>query len=647
MTHPATAYRFQVPALSQVRITGGFWQQWQTAIREGSIPSVLDFLKSTGRVDAIKLDWKPGDAVTPHIFWDSDVAKWIEAVAYSLVHFPDPALAAEVDAIIDLYAAAQEEDGYINSYFAVVEPEARWTNLRDRHELYCAGHMMEAAVAMAESTGKRKFLEIMCHYADYIDSVFGPEEGKKHGYPGHEGIELALIRLGIFTGEERYLQLAQYFVNQRGQQPHYYTEEALARGDDPNDWHWVTVDQEVAKVDYRYNQSHCPVCEQDTAVGHSVRAMYLYSGMADVAAAFNDPALKTACERLFKSVTQRRMYVTGGLGSAAQNEGFTEDYDLPNDTAYVETCAAIGFIFWLRRMAQFDSERKYIDVLEQALYNAMLVGVSLDGRKFFYSSPLIVKRGETGEYSNFHGHRSAWFSCSCCPPNVARLVASLGQYLYQFNEDEIVVHLFAESEADFQLRGGKVSLKQSTQYPWHGEVRMQVQVAQPQTFSLRLRVPAWCHEQYELRVNGKAVDGTHVNGYVRIQREWKAGDVISYHLPLQPRRLYPHPKVTVNAGRMALAYGPMLYCLESADNPGSLDGRMVLREALIDPVFQPDLMGGVITLKGPSLEQGDDPISPLYQDQPYHTYTRPFTAVPFAYWDNREEGDMQLWLRDC
>lgn len=640
-------YRYQIPKLSEVRITGGFWQQWQTAIREGSIPSVLDFLKSTGRVDAIKLDWHPGDEPKPHYFWDSDVAKWIEAAAYSLVHHPDDSLMAEVDAIVDMYAAAQGADGYINSYFAVVEPENRWVNLRDWHELYCAGHMIEAAVAYAESTGKNKFLELMCRYADYIDSLFGPEDGKKKGYPGHEEIELALVRLGVYTGEERYLRLAKYFVNQRGQEPHYYTAEAVARGVDPNDWHWVTVDNEVTKVDYGYNQSHCPVCQQDTAVGHSVRAMYLYSGAADVAAKFDDPELKTACERLFDSVSQRRMYVTGGLGSSAQNEGFTEDYDLPNDTAYVETCAAIGLVFWLQRMAQFDSERKYIDVLERALYNAMLVGVSLDGNKFFYSSPLIVKRGETGEYSNFHGHRSEWFSCSCCPPNVARLVASLGQYVYQYKEDEIVVHLFVDSEADFTLATGNVGLRQATHYPWNGEMTFTIQVEKPQVFALRLRVPEWCENKFELRVNGEFVDGEQCNGYVRLQREWQPGDMVSYQLVMEPRRIYPHPKVHENQGHVALAYGPMLYCLESADNPGELDQRVIMREALIDPVFRPDLMNGVITLQGPSIENGYDVETPLYQSRPYRRIEKHFTAIPFAYWDNREEGDMQLWLRDC
>ncbi|MEE4195624.1 MAG: beta-L-arabinofuranosidase domain-containing protein [Anaerolineae bacterium] len=641
-----TSYRFQVPKLSDVRITGGFWQQWQSAIREGSIPSVLDFLKSTGRIEAIKLAWKPGDEPKPHYFWDSDVAKWIEAAAYSMVHHPDDALMAEVDAVVALYEAAQGDDGYINSYFQAVEPHKRWKNLRDWHELYCAGHMIEAAVAYAENCGKHNFLRIMCRYADYIDRVFGPEDGKKHGYPGHEEIELALIRLGEYTGEPRYLRLAQYFINERGREPHYYTQEAIARGVNPNNWHWVTVDDEVAKVDYRYNQSHCPVSEQDTAVGHAVRAMYLYSGAADVAAKFDDPALKAAMERLFDSVTQRRMYITGGLGSAAANEGFTEDYDLPNDTAYVETCAAIGLIFWLQRMARFDSERKYIDVLERALYNAMLVGVSLDGKRFFYSSPLVVKRGETGEYSNFHGHRSAWFSCSCCPPNVARLVSSLGQYIYQYKTDEIAVHLFVESNASFALDHGKVHLQQTTQYPWDGKITLQVDVEEPQVFALRLRVPQWCNDQYQLKVNDEKVDGTRVNGYVRLQREWHAGDVVSYALSMQPRCEFAHPKVDNNQGRMVLAYGPMLYCLESIDQVNPLDQLVILRETLIDPVFKADLMGGVITLQGPGMLHGFDEDSPLYQSQPYPSYTSHFTAIPFAYWDNREEGDMQLWIRD-
>ncbi|HET58940.1 MAG TPA: glycoside hydrolase family 127 protein [Chloroflexi bacterium] len=639
-------YHYQPAALKDVRITGGFWAQWQQAIREGSLPAVLAYLKSTGRIDAIQCKWQPGDEPKPHIFWDSDVAKWVEAAAYSLQHHPDPALEAEVDAIVEAYAAAQQPEGYINSYFVPVEPAMRWKNLRDWHELYCAGHLIEAAVAYAQTTGKTKLLAIMRRYADYIDSLFGREEGKMRGYPGHEEIELALVRLADYTGEQRYFDLAKYFVDERGTQPHYYTQEAIARGDDPNNWHWVTVENEVSRVDYSYNQSHAPVREHSDAVGHAVRAMYLYAGVADIAAAYGDNDLKAACERIFDSASQRRMYITGGLGSTASNEGFSEDYHLPNAEAYAETCAAIAFIFYLQRMARFTGERKYVDYLERALYNAMLVGVSLDGTRFFYSSPLVVRRGATGEYSNFHGHRVGWFTCSCCPPNVARLVASLGQYLYQYNPHEIMVNLFAQSEADFELADGHVHLTQHTNYPWEGVMRFTLNLAAPQAFSLRLRIPDWC-PAYQLTINGKPVEAANSDGYVRLQREWHDGDSITYELMMQPRRIYAHPAIAENQGRMVLAYGPLQYCLESADNDGALDSRIIQREAWIDPVFQPDLMGGVVTLQGPSLAyQADHGSLPLYQEHPYPTHGKHFTAVPFAYWDNRTEGDMQLWIRE-
>lgn len=638
-------YHYSPVPLQQVNITGGFWQYWQTINREASIPSVLNFLEGTGRIDAIKLEWKPGDPNEPHVFWDSDVAKWLEGVAYSLITHPDPALEARADEIIDLFAASQQPDGYLNSHFTVVEPQNRWTNLRDRHELYCAGHLTEAAVAYHQATGKDTFLKVMSRYADYISQTFGREEGKKRGYPGHEELELALVRLAEETGEKRYLELAKYFVDERGTEPHYYTQEALARGEDPNNWHWVTTDNEVSKVDYRYNQSHCPTREQTDAVGHSVRAVYLYSGMADIAAAYGDEALLKACERLFDSILNRRSYVTGGLGSASFNEGFTEDYDLPNDTAYAETCAAIGLIFWLRRMSQFACEGKYVDLLERALYNGFLVSTSLDGKRFFYSNPLAVNRKADPKKLAYQPKRVGWYSCSCCPPNVNRLLASLGSYIYAYNEHEIAVHLFAESEAEFALAQGKVKLSQHTLYPWNGDVSLMVQPERAMRFALRLRLPGWC-ETFSLEVNGQRVDAQLENGYLVLEREWKAGDELRYSMEFVPRRIYAHPAVEADRGRTALAYGPMIYCVEGVDNGDDLDNIIVPRGAVIDPVFEAELLGGIATLEGVSYVPVKDSTSPLYQDKPYGYETRTFKAIPFAYWENRAEGDMQVWLRE-
>ena len=645
MSENTPHYQFQPPALKDVHITGGFWKHWQQANIAATIPAIHHQLEITGRLEAVKQNWQTGDPNPPHIFWDSDIAKWIEAAAYSLVHHPDQALEAQVDEIVDQYEKVQDSDGYLNSYFQHFEPENRWTNLRDRHELYCAGHMIEAAVAYHQATGKRLFLDIMQRYADYIDTVFGPNAGQKRGYPGHEEIELALVKLADHTGEEKYRTLAQFFIDERGAQPHYFTQEALARGEDPNDWHWVTLENEVSKVDYRYTQCHIPVREQRTAVGHSVRAAYLYAGMADIAASAHDEELLFALQHLFDSVLNRRSYVTGGLGSDPANEGFSEDYDLPNENAYAETCAAIGLIFWLQRMARFDSERKYMDLLERALYNGMLVGLSYDGTRFFYSSPLVVQRGEGGSYSNFHGHRTDWHGCSCCPPNVARLLASLEQYLSASSADEIVLHTYAHSQGRYQLADTQVELVQETNYPWDGAVKVTLSPQAPCRFKLRLRVPAWC-EEFTLLVNGKTVQTEHINGYLVIDRLWQPGDVAALYLEMHTRRLHAHPAVKENRGRVVLSYGPLLYCLEGTDNGTDPDNFYLPKDAEISVRFDETLLGGINVLEGVGFREVTCADLPLYQEPPYEKKEMPFKAVPFAYWDNRAEGDLQLWLRE-
>ena len=359
---------------NQVTIEGGFWGPRIETNRKVTLPIEYEHLKKTGRLEAWELKWKPGDPNPPHIFWDSDVAKWMEAAAYSLTCHPDKTLEQNLDRVIALMEKAQLPDGYLNTHFIAVEPEKRWTNLRDNHELYCAGHLMEAAVAHYHATGKRSFLDVMCRYADHIHRTFGPGRDQKRGYPGHEEIELALIKLWGATGNRSYLDLATFFINERGRPPHYFTLEAQARGEDP---------ARQRHGNYEYSQSHLPVREQTKVVGHAVRAMYLYCGMADVAAATGDKALLAACRRLWQNVTRRRMHVTGGIGPTASNEGFTTDYDMPTDTAYLETCAAIGLVFWAHRMLQADLDGDYGDVMERALYNGVLSGVSVEGDRFF------------------------------------------------------------------------------------------------------------------------------------------------------------------------------------------------------------------------------------------------------------------------
>ncbi|MBM4038147.1 MAG: glycoside hydrolase family 127 protein, partial [Planctomycetes bacterium] len=494
-------------ALGDVKIADTFWAPRQETNRTVGIRHQYRQCKETGRLDAFKLDWKPGQDNPPHIFWDSDIAKWIEAASYSLGTHPDAELQKLVDDAAALVASAQQPDGCLNVHFTVVEPGKRWTNLRDQHELYCAGHLIEGAVAHFQATGSRVLLDALCRYADHIDRTFGPEPGKKKGYPGHEEIELALIKLYHATNNDRYLKLSKYFVDQRGQQPHYYDEEALARGDDPKKY-WART--------YEYLQAHKPVRDQEEIVGHAVRAMYLLSGMADVAAETTDETLLAACRRLWASAVERKMYVTGSVGSAGWGERFTTDYNLPNETAYAETCAAIGLVFFAHRMLQIEADAKYADAMERALYNGILSGVSLDGTKFFYENPLASE----GKH-----HRQGWFGCACCPPNVARLVASLGSYAYSVAPDGFYVHLYIAGSATAYAAADNspdVTLTQETSYPWNGDVKLTVRVQEPSRFDLFLRIPGWCRKHL-LKVNGKTVAHKMVKGYARVNRTWSNG----------------------------------------------------------------------------------------------------------------------------
>ncbi|HEX6551207.1 MAG TPA: beta-L-arabinofuranosidase domain-containing protein, partial [Ktedonobacteraceae bacterium] len=586
--------------------------------------------QETGRIGALRLDWKPGMEPVPHIFWDSDIAKWLEAASYSLGTHPDPALEAQVDEVIRLIVAAQQPDGYLNTYFTVVQPEKRWTNLRDWHELYCAGHLIEAAVAHFQATGKRVLLDALCRYTDYIDTVFGTEPGKKRGYPGHEEIELALVKLYRVTGEKRYLRLSQYFVDERGRQPHYFDREARLRGEDP-----VAFQHKI----YEYNQSHLPVREQREVVGHAVRAMYLYSAMADLARELHDQSLFDADQRLWNHLCTTRLYITGGLGPSQHNEGFTADYDLPNETAYAETCAAIGLVFWNHRMLQLDCEARYADVLERALYNCVLSGVSLDGQKFFYENPLA----SLGAH-----HRQEWFWVACCPPNIARLLASLGQYIYAVNDKDLVVHLYVQSTARMTVGGREVTVRQETTYPWDSSITLRLGMDEPSMFGLRLRIPGWC-QNARLKVNGDAFDiANHLEqGYVRVERVWQADDSVELELAMPVERMYAHPNVRQDAGCVVLQRGPLVYCLEEADNKVPLHRIVVPRTAELTSQFGPDVLGGVTVVRGQALiEEDTDWTETLYRSWPASLQSGAITAIPYYVWDNRQPGEMRVWLRE-
>ena len=616
--------------LTCVQLQDSFWAPRMRANRSATLPAEYAQLESTGRLAALELAWQPGAGNPPHIFWDSDIAKWIEAAAYALAAQFDAQLDAQLDAVIARVARAQQPDGYLNTHFIVTERaglQRRWTNLRDSHELYCAGHLIEAAVAHFEATGKRTLLDVMCRYADCIDCSFGRGAQQQRGYPGHEEVELALVKLHRATGEARYLGLARYFIDERGQQPHYFDGEARARGEDPAQFRFTN---------YEYNQSHLPVRQQTVVTGHAVRAMYLYSAMADVANADGDAGLLAASQRLWHSVVDERMYITGGIGPAASNEGFTHAYDLPDETAYAETCAAIGMVFWNQRLLQFAGDGRYADVLERALYNGVLSGVSLDGLRFFYENPLASRGAH---------HRAEWFDCACCPPNIARLMAGVGGYFYSTAARSVWVHLYAAGTAAAQVNGATVRIAQHTHYPWDGRVELTIEPERPLRFALHLRVPGWCR-RFTLAVNGKHVAVRARKGYVAVRRVWRTGDKLLLQLAMPVRLTRANPHVRQMAGRVAVERGPLVYCLEGTDHKhAELDEIALPLRARWTVVQRPQLLGGVAVLRTRGLAAkpwrgGLYAEAQTTADQPVN-----ITAVPYCVWDNRAPGEMRVWLR--
>ena len=571
-----------------------------------------------------------------YVFQDSDLAKWLEAAAYSLMLRPDEQLERTCDDLIALIGRAQQPDGYLNTYYTVKEPGKRWTNLRDCHELYCAGHMMEAACAYYEATGKRELLDIMTRMARHIDSVIGPEEGKLHGYPGHEEIELALVRMYHATGDELMMKLARYFIDERGKLPNFFVEEKARReGKD----HFNLDEYGPA-----YAQAHLPVREQTAPEGHAVRAMYLATGMADVARETGDETLVAACRRIFDSTVNRRMYITGGVGSSHVGEAFTYDYDLPNDTVYAETCASIALCFFARAMMQLEPDGRYADALERALYNTCLAGMSLDGHNFFYVNPLEVDPEASKKDARKHHVlpvRPKWFGCACCPPNLARLTTSLAKYMYTLGEDEIYVNLYMQNQAQLKLGDARVSMECLTDYPASGEIALHPGAGE---YTLCLRIPGWAKE-YALTLNGAALDLKPERGYVRISRAFSDGDEIKLSLPMHARRVYADTRVRADLGKVAVMRGPMVYCLEQVDNGPVVEALCLPRDSALTETVRPDKLGGIveITAPGKRMVSADDA---LYSDQAPALEDATLTFIPYYAWANRGENEMTVYVRE-
>ncbi len=593
--------RLSAVPFTAVKFQDDFWSPRLETNRTVSLPHNFEWCEKTGRIDNFAKAGKLMAGDFRGIFFnDSDVYKVIEGASYSLAARPDPKLEKVTDDAIAKIAAAQQPDGYLNTYYTLAEPGRRWTNLKDMHELYCAGHMIEAAVAHYRATGKRTFLDVAMRYADHIDSVFGPT--RKIGVPGHEEIELALVKLYQATGRKKYLSLAEFFIDSRG-------------------------DQSKRKIWGEYHQDHKPIRDQSEIVGHAVRAMYLYAGTADVAAYNGDQQLIDAMSRLWQDVTERKMYITGGIGARHEGEAFGAAYELPNDSAYCETCAAIGLALWAHRLNLMHADAQYADVVERAVYNGILSGIGMDGRHFFYVNPLA---------SDGKHHRQPFFDCACCPSNVVRFLPSLPGYVYATGAGGIFVNLYVAGKAKVVLGDGNaknvVTLTQKTNYPWDGDVRLTVEPQQPGEFALRLRIPGWCNGA-TLKVNGAPVKLDVEKGYATIRRNWQAVNQVELRLPMPVERVEANPRVAADVGRVALQRGPIVYCFEAIDNDGRVKDIVLPRSPAFKAERRNDLLGGATALTGVTVLTGTTADG------------RRVTAVPYYAWDHRKPGDMIVWVR--
>jgi uncharacterized protein len=643
-------------SFKDVRIGPGFWGDRQGLVAEAVVPYQWKALN----------DEIPGAAPSHAVenlriaaglssgefhgfqFQDSDVAKWIEAASYAIAALAaagrrDPELERAMDGAIELVGAAQQSDGYIQSYYSVAAKGKRWTDLEWGHELYCGGHLIEAAVAHFQATLSRKFLDIMLRYVDCVDAAFGIEEGKRRGYDGHPEIELALFKLYRVTRDERHLRLARYFVDERGRKPCYFDAERERLG----------TGKRHRMLELDYFQAQAPLREQRTAEGHAVRGAYLYCAMADYVREGCDPGLRGALSAIWENATGRRMYVTGAMGSQAYAERHSIDFDLPSDTAYAETCASIGLVMWAWRMLLVDPDSRYAEVLERALYNGVLSGMSADGKRFFYVNPLEVRPAvdrARQDHEHVRSRRFEWFGCACCPPNIARLVGSIGGYAYAFDEASVWVHNYVAGSASFPAGSGNLILAVETDYPWEGLVRIRVESGEGVERALRLRVPEWSlgpGRGFSLRLNGEIVPAPSMErGYAVLARAWRPGDLVELELDMRARLLYSRPELGEAIGLACVQRGPFILCAEEADNgPGlhrlELDPSSAIAVAREDYGFGPSLraeIGGRRVILPP-------PGAPLYGTEPPAYEPCRVKLIPYFQWANRDDGEMRVWFR--
>lgn len=627
-------------SLKNVQVQDGFWKPMQDLIIETVIPyqeKILnDEIPGVEKSHAlanfrIAAGMEKGEFYGM-VFQDSDVAKWLEAVAYSLVVHPDAELEKRADEVIETIEKARQEDGYLNTYFTIKEPEHRWQNLQECHELYCAGHMMEAAVAYYDATGKDKLLKVMERMADHIDRRFGPD--KITGIPGHQEVEIGLMRLYHTTGEERYCNLAEYFINERGKNPNFFYEESQKRG-----WTHFGIDPK----DTVYNQSFATVYDQKEAVGHSVRAVYMYTAMADIAGTTGDERLYQACVDLWKNMTEKRMYLTAGIGSTGELEAFTKDYDLPNDMVYAETCASIGLIFFAKQMLELEANGKYADVMERAFYNGTISGMQADGKRFFYVNPLEVNPGISGVvpgYKHVLPERPGWYACACCPPNLVRLITSLGKYVWDETDDTIFFHMFVGQKAELE----KADIDVESSYPWEGKVTYHVHSKKEEEYTLAIHIPGYLKDIC-VKVNGEQIEWKKFmkNGYLYLTRKWGESQV-EILFDLEVRKVYANKNVREDAGKVALMRGPFVYCFEGVDNGNDLQAMCIDADTQAETFVGKEgvLKDKVcIHVQGYEDERESDA---LYSEEKPDYQPHELTAIPYYLWGNRGVNQMRVWM---
>ena len=619
LTATAPLARLQEVPFTDVVVADRFWKPRQETNRKISIPHAIKMCYETPRMDnLIRAGKGEKGGFKGLIFDDSDVYKVIESASFALMHAKDPELDKKVDEMIAIIGKAQQPDGYLNSWYTLMAPDKKFTNLADNHEIYCAGHLFEAAVAHFRATGKRNLLNIAIKKADLLAKMFGNGPGQRMGYPGHPEAELALIKLWRATGNQEYNRLAAFFLDNRGKK--FFAEER---------------NQPKERFDGVYWLDDMPLREHREIKGHAVRAAYLFSGATDYANTTGDQPLIDMLDRVWRNTVEKRVFVTGGLGPSGSNEGFTVDYDLPTHSAYQETCASVAMAMWGHRMGLLHGDSRYWDSAERALYNGFLSGVSLKGDTFFYTNPL-ASRGQH--------HRVPWFACSCCPPNVTRTIAAVGQYFYAKSADALYANIYAAGSVKTDLTKDLVAdFNIATNYPWDGNIQFTANQAAKSPFSLMMRVPSWAGSA-KVSVNGKSVETKIENGYVSVRKAWAKGDKVKLELPMDVQRVAAHPKARDVAETAVVQRGPIIYCLEQIDHTDNIENLYLPLDAKLTPKYEADLLNGVTVLEGEAV-MFDEPEwrRTLYQPLQVDRRTK-IRAIPYNVWDNRKAGAMTVWL---